>query len=159
MPRFTPVRLLSILLALEMSPSPPNAGKAWAGADLRERMRAIGDRPLTSRRSHLIPKPFHGRWAHVAADCRARGFSAILASSILTIEATRLRNGKAALGVIDVLEAPDNPQQIVVSAYHLRPGRVVHSLEQFTLSGDGHALAWWSVNSAAGPAAPLYRCG
>lgn len=105
-----------------------------------------------------FPQAFHGRWAHVAADCRASGFSAILSSAILSIDANGLRQGEGGFTVTSIIQARDNPWQISVSAHMSSGGREWDSLEQFTLSNDGQVIEWLRLEPASGPAIRLYRC-
>ncbi|QGN00101.1 hypothetical protein [Methylocystis parvus] len=105
-----------------------------------------------------FPQGFQGRWAHVAADCRASGFSAILSSAILSIDANGLRQGEGAFAVTSIIQVRDNPRQISVSAHISNGEREWDSLEQFTLSNDGQVIEWLRLEPASGPAIRLYRC-
>ncbi|MBN9032643.1 MAG: hypothetical protein BGO05_12450 [Rhizobiales bacterium 63-7] len=135
----------------------PNA--AWAG-DTDEKLTRAEDEtsPLRKQSIREFPKPFHGRWAHVAADCRATGFSAILASTILSIDARGLRQGEWRLAVTSILRSRENPRQISVNAHNTDRGKEWDSLEEFTLPDDGKILEWRRVEVEPIPVTRLYRC-
>lgn len=107
---------------------------------------------------HAFPQAFQGRWAHVAADCRASGFSAILSSAILSIDADGLHHGEGEFTVTGIIEARDDLRRFSVIAHMAGDGREWDSLEQFTLSNDGRVIEWLRLKPASGPAIRLYRC-
>ena len=124
------------------------AGIATSGRTSNRRRRPV----------HAFPQAFQGRWAHVAADCRANGFSAILSSAILSIDADGLHQGTGEFTVTGIIRAPDDLRRISVIAHLSGDGRERDSREQFTLSNDGQVLEWLRLEPASGPAIRLHRC-
>ena len=104
-----------------------------------------------------VPRAFQGRWAHVAADCRA-GMSALHAAAILSIDAEGLKQGEAGFVVTRVLRTGDDPERIAIAVRDSRSGEKGESVEDLTLSKDGRILEWRRLAPQAGPAARLHRC-
>ena len=114
----------------------------------------------SDRRRHPLPAfppAFQGRWAHVAADCRAGGFSAILSAPILSIDADGLHQGEGVFTVTSLIPAPDDLRHSVIVQMSV-DGRERDSRERFTLSNDGRVIEWLRLEPAAGPAIRLHRC-
>lgn len=119
---------------------------------------ADGVSPPRVGSAHRFPKAFRGRWAHVAADCHAMGFSAIRAGAILTIRSDRLEQGSWRPTTVDIVQTFTSPQQILVRA-HGGAGDQAWGAQVFTLLEEGRVLQWRRHDAGAAPPARLHRCG
>lgn len=153
-------RLLILGLAFGACSLLAPADAAWAGGADQKPVKTGDDASSARQRRpfHEFPQAFHGRWAHVAADCRASGFSAILASAILSIDAKGLSQGEWRLAVTSILQSRENPRQISVNAHNSNGGKEWDSVEEFTLSEDGKAIEWRQLEPEPSPVTRLYRC-
>jgi len=146
-------------LAFSASSALEVANAAWAGGTDPKPTKTEDETSPPQRQSiSEFPKPFHGRWAHVAADCRASGFSAILTSAILSIDAKGLSQGKWRLAVTSILQLHENPRQIFVTAYNTIEGKEWDSVETFTISDAGNTIEWRQLKPDHIPVTRLYRC-
>lgn len=128
---------------------------AWAvGTDQKLTKTEDNAPPPQTHPIHEFPKSFRRRWAHVAADCRASGFSAILASSILSIDAKGLSQGEWRPAVISILQSRENPRRISVNVHNTNGKKEWDSMEEFTLLDGGEMVEWRHNQSAT----RLYRC-
>lgn len=156
-PRATRCLILGLALGACSAPATPDA--AWAGGPDQKPMKTDDDDSARQRRPfHEFPKAFQGRWAHVAADCLAGGFSAILSSAILSIDARGLSQGEGGLAVTGILQARDNPRRITVNAHSSGGGEERDSLEEFTLSDGGKVIEWRQLEPSPSALTRLYRC-
>lgn len=111
----------------------------------------------TPRRQDF-PRIFQGRWAYVAADCRASGSSAIRAAPILSVDAQGLRRGNWRLLATSITPKRETPRHIIVHASNTDGRTEWRSVEEFRLSDDGRTLEWRRQASEPSPGIRLYRC-
>lgn len=157
-PRVTRLLILGLAFGACSILAPPNV--AWAGGVDQMPAKTSDDASSARQRRpfHEFPQAFHGRWAHVAADCRASGPSAILSSAILSIDAKGLSQAEGGFVVTSILQARDNPRQLSVNARNSGGGEDWDSLEEFTLSKDGKVIEWRQLEPEPSPVTRLYRC-